>query len=468
MSLNAPVDESEYETLDHQIHGAVLQPGDDGYDEARSIWNATIDREPAVVVRPTGTADVVTAVAFARKYDLPLSVKGGGHNVAGNAICDDGLTIDFSSMTSVRVDPEAQTARVGPGATMADLDHETQAFGLATPGGVISTTGVAGVTLGGGIGWLSRKYGLSIDNLRSVDVVTADGEPVRASDEENQELFWAIRGGSGNFGIVTSFEFDLHEVGPEVLFGPIVYPYEDAPDLLARYEEFTRDVPRECAVWANSVAAPPLPFIPEDVHGTTVLVLMGFYAGNLDEGEAVLEPLREFGDPIADAVEPTRYTEAQRLMDDLYVEGARNYWKAPNFRALGEGTIDTIVEYAERAPTPQSEILIHQVGGAVNDVPSDATAYPHRDTEFIVSVAARWEEPTKDDVCIEWVRACHDALAEGATGGTYVNFEGDHEGRERNAYGENYDRLVEAKNEYDPENRFRLNQNVKPADYSSN
>ncbi|WP_306057432.1 FAD-binding oxidoreductase [Natronococcus wangiae] len=464
MTINAPIDEREYETLDQQNHGKVLQSGDDSYDEARSIWNAMIDREPAVIVRPAGAADVMTAVEFARERDLPLSVKGGGHNVAGNAVCDDCLTIDLSSMSSVRVDRTAQSARVGPGATMADLDHETQAFGLATPGGVISTTGVAGVTLGGGIGWLSRKYGLSIDNLRSVDVVTADGEVVTANEDENPDLFWAIRGGSGNFGIVTSFEFDLHEVGPDVLFGPIVYPYEDAPDVLARYEEFTRGAPRECTVWANSVAAPPLPFLPEEVHGTTVLILVGFYAGDLDEGEAVLEPLREYGDPIADAVEPTRYTEAQSLLDDLYAEGARNYWKAPNFTALGEETIDTILEYAERLPTPQSEILIHQVGGAVNDVASDATAYPHRDTEFIVTVAARWEDPTKDDECIAWVRECHDALAEGATGGTYVNFEGDREGRERNAYGENYDRLVESKNEYDPENLFRLNQNVKPAD----
>ena len=464
MATNDPIGDSGYESLPRGIHGEVLRPGAEGYDEARSIWNAMIDREPAVIVQPTGAADVMTAVEFARERDLPLSVKGGGHNVAGNAICDDGLTIDLSSMSSVRVDPAAQTARVGPGATMADLDHETQAFGLATPGGVVSTTGVAGITLGGGIGWLSRKYGLSIDNLRSVDVVTADRGLVTASEDENPDLFWAIRGGSGNFGIVTSFEFDLHEVGPEVLFGPIVYPYEDAPDLLARYEEFTRDAPRECAVWANSVAAPPLPFIPDDVHGTTVLVLMGFYAGGLEDGEAVLDPLREFGDPVADALEPTRYTEAQSTMDDLYAEGARNYWKAPNFTALGEETIDTIVEYAERAPTPQSELLVHQVGGAVNDVASDATAYPHRSTEFIVTVAARWEDSTRDDECIAWVRECYDALAAGATGGTYVNFEGDSEGSEQNAYGENYDRLGEAKTAYDPENVFRQNQNVKPAD----
>lgn len=464
MAVEEPMDDTEYETLARGIHGEVLRSGDDAYDETRAIWNAMIDRKPAVIVRPTGAADVISAVDFAREFDLPLAVKGGGHNVAGNAVCDDGLMIDLSLMSSVRVDPAVRTARVGPGATMADLDHETQAFGLATPGGVISTTGVAGLTLGGGIGWLSRKYGLAIDNLGSVDVVTADGRGVTASEDENADLFWAVRGGGGNFGIVTSFEFDLHEVGQEVLFGPIVYPYEDAPDVLVHYREFTRNAPRECAVWVNSVAAPPLPFLPDDVHGTTVLILVPFYTGDLREGETVLAPLREYGDPIADAVAPTRYTEAQSMLDDLYAEGARNYWKAPNFTELTGKTIDTITEYADRFPTPYSEILVHQVGGAVNDVGSNATAYPHRDVEFITTVAARWEDPAKDDECIAWVRECHDALAEGATGGTYANFEGDRQGREESVYEENYARLAELKAEYDPENVFRLNQNVNPAD----
>ncbi len=464
MTIESQIDETEYERLAGGTHGDVLRPGDEDYKEARSVWNATVDRRPAAVVRPTGAADVIAAVEFARERDLPLAVKGGGHNVAGNAVCEDGLTIDCSSMASVRVDPEAQTARVGPGATMADLDHETQAFGLATPGGVISTTGVAGLTLGGGVGWLSRKYGLAIDNLRSVDVVTADGELLTVSDDENADLFWALRGGSGNFGVVTSFEFALHEVGPEVLFGPIVWSYEDAPDVLAHYREFAANAPRECTVWVNSVAAPPLPFLPEGVHGTTVLIAVAFYAGDREDGEATLEGLRTYGDPIADAVGPIPYTEAQSMLDDLYGEGARNYWKAPNFTELTEGTIDTIVDYATRLPTPESEILVHQVGGAVNDVSTDATAYPHRDTEYIVTVAARWDEASRDEECIEWVRECHDALAEDATGGTYVNFEAEREGRERNAYGENYDRLAELKRAYDPENVFHLNQNVAPAD----
>ncbi|WP_336364156.1 FAD-binding oxidoreductase [Halalkalicoccus salilacus] len=463
MAIETPRDEPDYETLTRRIHGEVLLPGDGGYDEARSIWNGMIDRNPAVVVRPTGATDVMIAVEFARGRDLPLAVKGGGHNVAGNAVRDDGLMIDLALMNSVRVDPTARTARVGPGATMADLDHETQAFGLATPGGVVSTTGVAGLTLGGGMGWFSREYGLAIDNLRSVDLVTAEGELVHASEDENPDLFWAIRGGSGNFGVVTSFEFDLHEIGPEVFFGPIVHPYEDAPDVFARYREFAGDAPRECCVWVNSVPAPPLPILPEEIHGTTVLVLIACYAGDLETGEAVLEPLREYGDPIADAVAPTPYVDAQRMLDDLYGAGARNYWKAANFTTLSERTIDTMIEYAERLPTPYSEILIHQVGGAVNDVASDATAYPHRDTEFVVTVAARWEEPIEDDECTAWVRECYDALAREGAVGTYVNFEGDREGRERNAYRENYERLAEVKAEHDPENVFRMTQNVKPA-----
>lgn len=456
------LNETAAQVFRERFRGEVLREDDEGYDEARQVWNAMIDRYPALIARPTGTADVMTAVAFAHENDVLLSVKGGGHNIAGKAVADEGLMLDLSEMNNVRVNPEAQTARVGSGATLGDMDHETQAFGLAAPGGVISTTGVAGLTLGGGFGWLSRKYGLAVDNLRSVDIVTADRELRHASEDQNEDLFWGIRGGSGNFGIVTSFEFDLHKVGPEVLFGPAVYRYDDAPDVLRHYREFARDAPRECCVWVDSLTAPPLPFLPVEFHGTRVLSVVQFYAGDLEEGENVLRPLREYGTPIADAVAPTRYTAAQSMLDDLYAKGARNYWKSHNFTELTDDTLDTIIDYGERLPTPQSDILIHQVGGAINDVASDATAYPHRDTEFIVTPGARWEEPTNDDACITWVRECHAALADDATGGTYVNFEGDREGQEQNAYGENYDRLIEVKTEWDSENLFRTNQNIKP------
>jgi FAD/FMN-containing dehydrogenase len=457
------INETATQTFRKRFRGELLREDDEGYDEAREVWNAMIDRYPALIARPTGAADVMTAVAFANENAILLSMKGGGHNIAGKAVADGGLMLDLSEMDNVHVDPEARTARVGPGATLGDMDHETQAFGLAAPGGVISTTGVAGLTLGGGFGWLSRKYGLAVDNLRSVDIVTADGELRHASEDQNEGLFWGIRGGSSNFGIITSFEFNLYEVGPEVLFGPTVYRYDDAPDVLRHYQEVARNAPQECCVWVDSLTAPPLPFLPEEFHGTRVLSVVQFYVGDLEEGEEVLRPLREYGDPIADAVAPIPYTAAQSMLDGLNAKGARNYWKSHNFTELTDTTLDAIVEYGERLPTPQSDILIHQVGGAINDVVSDATAYPHRDTEFIVTPGARWEDPTNDDECIAWVRECHDALADEATGGTYVNFEGDREGRERSAYGENYDRLVEVKTEWDPGNLFRTNQNVEPS-----
>lgn len=456
-------DQIAVEDFHETLRGDLIQSGDEGYDEARTIWNAMIDRRPTVIARCAGAADVITAVDFAREHDLRVAVHGGGHNIAGNAVCDGGLMIDLSPMDHVRVDPEAQTARVGPGATWADVDHETQAFGLAVPSGVVSTTGVAGLTLGGGFGRLSRKYGLTADNLRSADVVTAAGEFVTASETENEDLFWGLRGGGGNFGIVTSFEFQLHEVGPEVLFGPIVYAYEDAPDVLRNYREFAREAPPECCVWVDSLAAPPLPILPEDVHGTTVLFVAPFYAGDLDTGREVLGPLREYGDPIADAVAPTEYTASQRALDDLYGEGMRNYWKSHNFVELPAAALDTIVEYARTFPTDGSDILISHVGGAINDVAQDATAYPHRDAEFIVTPGARWEDPARDEECIAWVRECYDALAEHATGGTYVNFISEREGHETDAYGMNYERMVALKNKYDPENLFQLNQNVTPA-----
>jgi FAD/FMN-containing dehydrogenase len=447
--------------FERPLRGAVLRPGEAGYDEARSVWNATVDRSPALIVRATGAADVLAAVEHARENDLLLSVKGGGHHIAGNAVCEGGLMLDLSGMNEVRVDPAARTARVGPGATMGDMDHETATFGLATPGGVVSTTGVAGLTLGGGFGWLSRKYGLAVDNLRSVDVVTADGELRHASEAETPDLFWGIRGGGGNFGVVTSFEFDLHEVS-EVLFGPTVYRYEDAPDVLRNYREFARDAPRECCVWVDSLTAPPLPFIPEQYQGTTVLSVVAFYAGDLEAGERVLAPVREFGDPVGEAVAPTPYTAVQATFDPLYAAGAYNYWTSQNLLELTDGVVDTLVSFGERLPTPGSDVLLHQVGGAIGDVAPDATAYPHRDAAFIVSPGGRWEAPEDAEACIAWARECRDALSEHATGGSYVNFISEGDGDGRVAYGDNYDRLVELKNEYDPRNLFRMNQNVRP------
>ncbi|RBI63046.1 FAD-linked oxidase [halophilic archaeon] len=456
------IDESVVAELGDGLRGDLFAPGDPGYDEARSVWNGMIDRYPALVASCRGVADVIRAVEFARENDVAVAVKGGGHHIAGNAVSDDGLVIDLSPMTSVQVDPAAGTARVEPGATLADFDHEAQAFGLATPLGINSTTGVAGLTLGGGFGWLTRKFGMTVDNLRSVDVVTADGKLRHASEEENPDLFWGVRGGSGNFGVVTAFEFDLHEVGPEVLAGPVVYSGDDAPDVVRHVRDFNADAPDESAVWVVLRKAPPLPFLPEDVHGVGVVIVVAFYAGDVEEGEEVLAPVREYGDPIADAVAPHRYAEFQQSFDPLLTEGARNYWKSHNFGELSDEAIDTAVEFAADLPSSLSEIFFGQVGGAMARVPADATAYPHRDAEYVMNVHTRWEDPEDDERCIAWAREFFDAMAPYATGGVYVNFISEREGEESLAYGDNYDRLVEIKNEYDPTNLFHANQNVEP------
>ncbi|MFC7044654.1 FAD-binding oxidoreductase [Halobacteriaceae archaeon GCM10025711] len=462
MAQQRPIDESTVDELRASYRGEILLSGDDGYDDARTVWNAMIDRKPGIIARCAGTSDVITAVNYARENDLLVSVKGAGHNIAGNAVCDDGLMIDLSAMDAVHVDRDRKVARVEPGVTLADLDHETQTFGLATPVGYNSTTGIAGLTLGGGFGWLSRKYGLTCDNLRSVDVVTADGELRHASEDENPDLFWAVRGGGGNFGVVTSFEFDLHEAGPVVLSGLLVHPLADAADRLREYRDVAADLPDEAAAWFVIRHAPPLPVIPEEWHGEKVLIFAAFYAGDMAEGERILQPLRDLGDPIVDLVGPHEYREWQQAFDPLLPPGARNYWKSHNFVEFTDGMIENFLEFAETMPTEETEIACAQLGGAINDVPVDATAYPHRDAEFLMNLHTRWQDPELDEECIGWARDLYDAMTPHATGGVYVNFIPEDVGEQRAAYRENYDRLVEVKDAYDPENRFRMNTNVKP------
>ena len=457
-----PFSDEQIDAFRTGFRGTVLLPEDEGYDEARTIWNAMVDKHPAVIACCTGVADVMASVDFARETDIPLAVKSGGHNIAGNAVCDDGLVIDLAPMDSVRIDPEAKTAVVEPGATLHDFDHEAQMFGLATPVGYNSTTGIAGLTLGGGFGWLSRAYGLTADNLRSVDLVTADAELVHASESENEELFWGIRGGSGNFGVVTAFEFDLHEVGPEITSGVIVHPLADAADRIREYREFVADAPNELAVWFVIRHAPPLPFIPEEKHGEKVLIFAAFHSGTVEEGAAALTPLQELGDPIADAISPHMYEEWQQAFDGLLEPGARNYWKSHNFEEMTDGMIDNFVRYAELMPTGLTEIAVAQLGGAINEKAVDATAYPHRDAEFLMNLHTRWEDPADDDRCIAWARELYEAMTPHATGGVYVNFVPEEVGEERAAYRENYERLAELKAEWDPDNLFRQNQNVEP------
>ena len=463
MTATGPTDDA-VTALDERLHGDLLHPGDEGYDEARTLWNAMIDKYPSYVARCTGAADVMAAVSFAAEHDLLLSVKGGGHNFAGTAVCDDGLTIDLSPMDAVRVDPSAKTARVQPGATWADFDHEAQAFGLATTGGLVSTTGVAGLTLGGGQGYLARKHGLAVDNLVGADVVTADGELVHASEDEHEDLFWALRGGGGNVGVVTSFEFDLHPVGPQVLAGPIFHPYEDAREALRFYREFTADAPDELSCYALVVRVPPEPLFPEDVQGEPALAFAVCYAGPMDEAEAALEPLRAFGDPILDGVQPVRYTALQQSFDDGSPEGHRWYSKSHYLGELPDGAIDTILEYTDPFPGPLTQVALEPMGGAIARVDRDATAFPHRDAAYSFGIWPGWADPDRDEELTTWAREFHEAMAPYATGGVYANYlDRDESDRVRAAYGENYERLVAVKTEWDPGNLFRMNQNVEPA-----
>ncbi|MBR0695171.1 FAD-binding oxidoreductase [Bradyrhizobium lablabi] len=450
--------------LRQTLRGDLCLAGEPGYDEARTIWNAMIDRHPGAIVRCKGTADIIRGVRLAREHNLLLAVRGGGHNIAGNAVCEGGLLLDLSPMRSVRVDPFHRTARVEPGATLGEFDKEAQAFGLATPLGVNSTTGVAGLTLGGGFGWLSRKFGLSADNLISADVVTAEGELVHASIAENVELFWALRGGGGNFGVVSSFEFRLHPVGPMVLAGLIVHPFGRARELLAGYREVAAKAPDELTVWVVLRQAPPLPFLPPEVHGKEIVAFAACYAGEENEGKRALEPLRALGEPIADVIGMSPYSAWQTAFDPLLAPGASNYWKSHNFAELSDGFLDTLIDQVASLPTGECEIFIGQLGGATSRKAIDATAFPHRDANFVMNVHTRWRDPADEQRSIAWARKLFTDAAPYATGGVYVNFmPADETDRVAGAYGENYARLAALKAKYDPGNLFRLNQNVRPS-----
>jgi FAD/FMN-containing dehydrogenase len=458
-----PVPPQAVAALRGNLRGSVALPGEDGYDAARTIWNAMIDRHPGVVVRCLGAADVIKAVKLARDEGLLLAVRSGGHNIAGNAVCDGGLLIDLSLMRPVRVDPKSRTARVEPGATLADFDKETQAFGLATPLGINSTTGIAGLTLGGGFGWTTRKFGLTVDNLISADVVMADGRLLRASEKEHPDLFWALRGGGGNFGIVTSFEFKLHPLGPEVLSGLIVHPLEQAAELLRDFRRIAKEGPDELTTWAVIRKAPPLPFLPAEWHGKEVIIFACCYSGDIKEGEKATKSLRALGRPIADVVSPHPFTGWQAAFDPLLTPGARNYWKSHDFTDLSDGAIAVILDAVRALPSPECEVFIAHVGGAMARVAADATAWPNRDAHFIMNAHTRWRDKAQDSACIAWARRLFDAAAPFASGSVYVNFmPADETTRVENAYGSNYRRLAEIKRHYDPDNLFRVNQNIRP------
>ena len=450
--------------LRESILGEVITPADPSYDETRAVWNAMIDRRPALIIRCAGVADVIAAVQFARSQELEIAVRGGGHSLPGFSTTDGGIVIDLSAMKGIRVDPDAERVVAQGGVTWRELDHETQAFGLALTGGLISSTGIAGFTLGGGIGWLMRKYGLTCDNLEAADLVTADGRLVRASEHENPELYWGLRGGGGNFGIVTSFEFRLHRVGPTVLAGPIFFPGEQATQILRGYREYTADLPDEMTTLVNLTTAPPAPFLPADVHGKKVVAVIGVYAGSPDEGRRIAEPLRHLGTPITDLLGPMPYTMMQSLLDGLFSAGARNYFKAGYLAGLSDEAIETLVRFHGPSTSPSSEIHVQHLGGAVARVPDGATAFSGRGAPYLMNVVARWTDPGTDDAQIAWARDLYAAAEPFTTGGTYVNFLSEGDDRVAAAYGpDKLERLARLKEVWDPTNAFRLNQNVKPA-----
>jgi FAD/FMN-containing dehydrogenase len=451
--------------LAESLAGELIRPGDASYDEARAVWNGAHDRYPALIVRCAGVADVIRSVEFARSEDLLVAVRGGSHSIPGFSTCDDGIVIDVSALKGVRVDPTTSTATAQTGLTWSQLDHETQAFGLALTGGLVSTTGIAGFTLGGGVGWLMRKHGLTCDNLLAADIVTADGSLVRASSEENADLFWAIRGGGGNFGIATSFDYQLHPVGPTVFAGPMFYPGELAGSILRFFREWAPQAPDELTAAVSLATAPPVPFLPEEWHGRRVAVIPAMYAGSVEDGERAAQPLRELGEPIADLMGPMPYVAMQSLLDPLWPPAAHNYFKAGWMRGLDDAAIDTLVRYHQDASSPKSEIHIHQMGGAVGRVPANATAFGDRSAPFLLNIIASTFTSEGYLEAVQWAQDLHAGLEPSLTGGTYVNFlAAEGEDRVRAAYGEdNFARLQYVKDEYDPTNLFRLNQNIPPS-----
>lgn len=459
------LDGRKAEEFSSSLSGELLRPGDGDYDEARKVWNGMVEKKPALIARAGGAADVITAVNFARENGVPLAVRGGGHNVAGTGTVDGGLLLDLSRMKNIRVDAERRTVRAEGGVTIGELDEKTQIFGLATPIGVVSKTGIAGLTLNGGIGWMRRKHGLSSDNLVSVDVVMADGRFLTASETENAELFWGVRGGGGNFGVVTSFEYRLHSVGPEVMFSFVFYPGERTKEVLRSMNGYMERAPDEVSPLGVLGRVPHDEEFPEGWHGEQFVALLAMYAGEVEEGEKYLAPLRSFGEPIADFSGVIPYVEAQKILDEDYPDGGRYYWKSTGARELSDEAIESLIAHAEAAPSGASTIDVWYHGGAMEGA-SD-TAFADRDSSILLGVEANWEEPEYDDANIAWARNTVEDMKRFSDGGMYLNFPGFLEGGEgmvRSAYGENYGRLSALKNECDPTNLFRVNANIKPTD----
>ena len=457
MATGSSVSEAVTE-LAGTFSGELLQPTDAGYAEARKVHNGLVDKRPALIARCRGVADIADAVKLARRLNLEVAARGGGHNVAGRATVDDGLMIDLSTMKGIHVDPKAKTVRAQGGVTWAEFNRETQLYGLATTGGVVSSTGIAGLTLGGGLGWLMGKYGLALDNLRSVDLVSADGEILRASAEENTDLFWALRGGGGNFGVAASFEYQLHPVGPSITGGLVAYPFEEAKDMLRFYRDVTESLPDEFMIFGGLIHAP-------DGSGTKLAAMVLCHCGPLDAGESAAQPIKEFGSPIMDAIGPMPYSDLNAMLDAGYPKGALNYWKSSFLAGLSDEAIDRMIECFANCPTPMGQILLEHFHGAATRIGVSETAFPHRSDGYNLIVLSEWMDHAETDQCIAWARETYAAMNPFVTSSRYVNYLGDDEEGDpvAAAYGPNYQRLQALKAKYDPENLFHLNQNISRA-----
>jgi FAD binding domain/Berberine and berberine like len=454
MAEETRVDTGRIEKLRGGFRGEIILPDSPGYDGARKIWNASIDKRPALIARCSGTADVAAAVRFGQENDLLTAIRGGGHNVAGRALCDGGIVIDLSRMKGIRVDAKNRTARVQGGCTLGDVDHETHLFGLAVPAGVVSKTGIAGLTLGGGVGWLVRKYGLTCDNVLSFDVVTAGGKFLVASASENEDLFWALRGGGGNFGVVTSFEYRSHPVST-VLGGLLLHPRNQAAAVLRFYRDFIKSAPEELTVYVGLL---------HTAEGIPAVAMIACYCGDLHEGERVLKPLRTFGSPLLDAIQSLPFPQMQSLLDGAFPDGNQNYWKSAFARELNDELIDVLVDHANHAASPLTAIVIEYYGGAASRVGTSDTAFAHREAQYDIGVCAQWVDPKESPRHIDWTRRVAEAIRPFSSGAYLLNFLGD-EADEivRAAFGPNYARLAEVKKKYDPANFFRVNPNIRPA-----
>jgi FAD/FMN-containing dehydrogenase len=458
------LERADIDALRGRVRGPVLLPNEPGYDDARSIWNAMIDRHPAAIVRCLGVADVVASVNFAREHDLPLAIKGGGHNIAGLAVCNDGLVLDMSLMRGVFVDRDNKIAHAQAGCLLGDVDRETQVHGLAAVMGFVSMTGIAGLTVGGGIGYLTRRFGWTSDTVKSMEVVTADGLVVTASDKENKDLFWGLRGGGGNFGVVTRFEYELFPVGPEIIGGGIAWPAKDAPAVLDLYRKIVADAPPELACVALMRNAPPAPWLAKEIHGKPIVAIFICYTGPMEDGEKLVAPIKAFGSPVGDIVIRRPYTVQQSLLDATQPKGRRYYWKSEYLADVSPDLLAGVMQHASVVRSPHSAIVVFPMGGELNRESVDHSAVGNRDARFLLNITGSWENAHDDEENVEWARAAWRDLRRFSTGGTYINFLTEEEGgdRIRAAYGSNFDRLAELKAKWDPGNLFRQNKNIAP------